>query len=526
MNKTVNANVAGLVFHIEESAYDLLQNYLKNIEANFTNAEERIEIMRDVEARIAELFQERNANRKEVVNLEDVREVIEIMGEPEDYQSEEFEEAGESTKEQSSEHESFSTEKKLYRDEENAVIGGVCSGLGAYFGIDPVIVRIIFVMLVLFGLSGIVIYIILFFITPEAKTTADKLRMRGAAINVESIKQTAQELKDSVKDAANKTKANHYGKKISKSIERGVQSSSKFVKAIARIVGFGLLVGGLFAMLILISIFIGDGGLISFWGDRHMMNVGEWMDIFYATDYQSNLVYVSVLLILFIPIIGSIYLGIKMLFDIKGSIKYLVISSSVIWVLACGVAAITTIPAGLEFKEEANVSESIEVPMTDQIVLQVSEDNVFSNSIIYNEYWDNNDLIDVQDDKIFLGYPKLKIIESSKDSTFKIIVQKQSHGLNYKEAIMNAEQINYGISVVGNTVKLDPYMTLSADNNFRGQDLEIIVRVPEGHSVKLGENIERVLVPISEKNRESKVRKSFENTTWKNDNDRMIFIDQ
>lgn len=523
MNKTINANIAGLVFYIEESAYELLQNYLKNIEANFSNEEERIEIMRDIEGRIAELFQERNGNRKEVVNLEDVEAVISIMGEPEDYQAEGFEEETSYSSEQETDSESYSTEKKLFRDEENAVIGGVCSGLGAYFGMDPVIVRIIFVMLTIFGFSGIFIYIILFFITPEAKTSADKLKMRGAHINVESLKQTAKEFKENVKDAANR---NNIGKKVSKTIEKGVQSSSKFIRALTKVLGFGFLVGGLFFMLILISVFIGDGGLISFWGDRHMMNVGEAMDIFYVTDFQSTLAYFSLLLILFIPIIGMIYSGIKMLFDIKGSLKFVAITFSVIWILAVGVIAITTIPIGLEFKEEANVSEVIEVSKTEEITIEVGDDDVFSNNIIYNKYWENSDLMDVQPNRICLGYPKLKIIESSKDSTFKIIVQKEAHGLNYKEAIMNADQISYNVNVVGSTVKLDPYMTLSSDENFRGQDLEVIVRVPEGYSVKLGKNIERILVPISEKNMESNTRKSFENTTWKNDNDKMIFIDQ
>lgn len=522
MNKTINANIAGLVFYIEEKAYDLLQQYLKSIEANFSNADERGEIMRDIESRIAELFQESNANRKEVVNLEDVESVISIMGKPEDYQADEFDSEYAQEDEKHIDQETHATEKKLYRDEENAVVGGVCSGLGAYFGIDPVIVRVIFVMLALFGFSGVFIYLILYFVTPAAKTSADKLKMRGAAITVESIKKTAQDFKENVKDAADR---NNFGRKFSETVEKGVQSTSKLAKTIGKVVGFGLLVGGLFAMLMLISLFIGDGGLISFWGDRHSMNVGEWMDIFYANDFQSTLAYFSVLIIIFIPIIGMIYAGIKLLFDIKGTIKIVAIAGTVTWILAVGVVVITTIPAGLEFKEEANVSESIEVPNVETIIIQVGDDDVFSNSIVYNEHWENQDLMDVQEDGIYLGYPKLKIIESSKDSVFKIIVQKQSRGLNYKEAIMNAEQIEYDIIVNGDNVILPPYMTIPIDENFRAQDIEVIIRVPEGHSIVLGDNIERILVPISEKNRESKERKSFENTTWKNDKSKMVFID-
>lgn len=523
MNKTVNANIAGLVFYIEESAYDLLQQYLKSIEANFKNADERNEIMRDIEARIAELFQERNADRKEVVNLEDVEAVISIMGKPEDYQSEDFDEEDSSTKEQKTTQETYTAEKKLYRDEENAVIGGVCSGLGAYFRIDPVIVRIIFVLLVLFGLSGVFIYIILFFITPEAKTNADKLRMRGVAITVESIKKTAQDFKETVKDAADR---NNLGRRISKTIDRGVKTTSRIGKIISKFVGFGLLVAGLFAMLILISVFIGDGGLISFWGDRQLMNAGEYMDIFYVSEFQSSLAFFSILLILFIPIIGMIYSGVKLLFDIRGSLKYLILASTIVWILAVGVVAITTVPVGMEFSEEANVTESVTIADTSEIIVEVGEDDIFSNNISYNEYWKSSNLMDIQKNKIYLGYPKLKIIESAKDSTFKIEVQKQAHGLNYKEAILNAEDIHYDVQVQGNKVVLGPYMSLNADKKFRGQDLEVIIRVPEGHSVKLGQNIERILVPISAKNRESNSRQTFANTTWKNDQNKMVFLDE
>lgn len=525
MNKTVNANIAGLVFYIEESAYELLQNYLKNIENNFSNEEERNEIMRDIEARIAELFQERNANRKEVVNLEDVEAVIAIMGEPEDYQSEEFEgdDASSNEDQGSTNQEAYTTQKKLYRDKENAIVGGVCSGLGAYFGIDPVIIRIIFVMLVLFGFSGVFIYIILFFITPEAKTAGDKLKMKGAPINVESLKKSAKDLKDSVKDAADRNK---FGQKISSTIDRGVQTTSRIGRVISRFVGFGLLVGGLFAMLILISIFIGEGGLIPFWGERHSINMAEAMDIFYTSTFQSTLAYFSILLVLFIPIIGLIYSGVKLLLDIRGSLKYLVLSSAVLWTVSLGTLALVSIQAGLEFKEEANVTESIDVVNANELIVEVADDDIFSNSISYNEHWENDDLIDLQDNMIYMGYPKLKIIESPKDSSFKIEIQKQARGLNYKEAIINAEDIAYNVQVVGNKITLDPYLSISDDHKFRGHDLEVVIRVPEGHTVKLGDNIDRILVPISAKNRESNMRQNFSNTIWKNDHNKMVFLDE
>lgn len=523
MNKTVNANIAGLVFYIEESAYDLLLAYLASIEKNFTNSHEREEIMRDIEARIAEIFRERNSNIKEVVNKTDVEEVIAIMGRPEDYQSDDFDHSGHDTYETEEEEETTGTRRQLFRDPDNAVMGGVCSGLGAYFGMDPVIIRVIFVMLAVFGFSGVFIYLILLFIIPEAKSTADKLKMRGEAITIESLKSTAKDLRDNIKINADRHKK--IGRRISKSIENGVRATSAFGRAISKVVGFGMLAAGLFAMLLLLSLVIGDGGLLPFWGDRHSLNMSEAMDMLYNSSFQSSLAYISILIILIIPIIGLIYSGVKLLLDIKVSLKYLILSFAVLWTVALGVLALTSIQMGMEFKEDAIATESMEISGYGQVTIEVGDDDLFSNSITYNRHWENSDLIDVNDQGIFIGYPKLMIVESSKDSTFKVVVQRSSNGLNYKEAILNAELIQYDIKVTGDRIVLPPYMQLAKGSKFRGQDLEVVVRVPEGCSVKLGDNIERILVPISEKNKRSEERKSFSNTTWKNEENKMIYVD-
>ncbi len=123
MKKTVNINISGIVFHIEEDAYSKLQNYLFAIEKNFSNEEERVEIMRDIESRIAELFQTKNTNSKEVITYEDVQDIISIMGNPEDYMNEES--FNDDSNFENANFEKEETQKRLYRDKDNAQIGGV-----------------------------------------------------------------------------------------------------------------------------------------------------------------------------------------------------------------------------------------------------------------------------------------------------------------------------------------------------------------------------------------------------------------
>jgi len=177
MNKVVNINLGGIPFTLDEDAYVHLQKYLDTIHRHFAQNEGYREITRDIEARLAELFQER-LDRRSIVNLNDVEEAIAIMGKPEDFGAAPMEE-GRADKQQSFSG-SYKTGKRLFRNTDDEVVGGVCSGISAYFGIqDPIWIRLLFVVLTLSGAFGIPIYIILWILMPQAKTAGDKLAMRG-----------------------------------------------------------------------------------------------------------------------------------------------------------------------------------------------------------------------------------------------------------------------------------------------------------------------------------------------------------
>ena len=187
MKKTININLAGFVFYIDEDAYETLQKYLNNIRTYLGNTEGREEIIDDIESRIAELFSEK---QKQVFTLNEVNEVIEVMGQPEDYMSEE--EPEEKTAGQQS-------SKRLYRDPDSTVLGGVCSGVGHYLNIDAVWIRLIFLAMIWSGVS-ILFYFILWAIIPKAETTAQKLEMKGKAATFSSIEDYVRKGYENVKD--------------------------------------------------------------------------------------------------------------------------------------------------------------------------------------------------------------------------------------------------------------------------------------------------------------------------------------
>jgi len=193
MKKTLTINLGGIVFNIDDDACNRLSQYLSDLEKRFPD-EERAEILRDIEERMAELLTFKLQNRN-VVEINDVEEVIEVIGRPEQFEDESANES-----EKASTAASFSSQeattgkqkpfraRKLYRNSNDRMVSGVASGVATYFDIDPVVVRILFVVLTLISFGwGILIYLILLIAMPEAKTKAQFLEMQGIEPTLENI---------------------------------------------------------------------------------------------------------------------------------------------------------------------------------------------------------------------------------------------------------------------------------------------------------------------------------------------------
>ena len=191
MKITVSINLGGYSFNIDDDAYAELKRYLKNLELHFAGEESAAEILTDIESRMAELFRSGITAYKQVITIEDVKQVISVMGTPEDLSDDDG----------PTKHEKFTSSgyHRMYRDPDHRIIGGVCSGLGAYWRIDPLIIRIIFLALVLGGGLGVLIYLILYIVLPEARTTAQKIEMKGSPVNIHNITDSVKKEFDSVR---------------------------------------------------------------------------------------------------------------------------------------------------------------------------------------------------------------------------------------------------------------------------------------------------------------------------------------
>ena len=208
MKKTLTINLGGIVYHIDDDAYRLLDNYLSNLKHYFRKQEGAEEIVDDIEMRIAELFAEKVTEGKQVITVSDVEEIIARVGKPEDFGiADEDTDSQKRTEQASSANQSntqTSAQRRWFRDPDNKLLGGVAAGVAAYFGWDITLVRILMIILVFVPYCPmIILYIIGWLVIPEARTAAEKLSMRGEAVTIENIGKTVTDGFERVADGVN-----------------------------------------------------------------------------------------------------------------------------------------------------------------------------------------------------------------------------------------------------------------------------------------------------------------------------------
>jgi phage shock protein PspC (stress-responsive transcriptional regulator) len=211
MKKTLTVNLGGVVFHIDEDAYRLLDEYLCNLKLHFRKQEGADEIINDIETRISELFSEKISMNTQVITIAYVEEIIERMGKPEELEGDrnDQDDLGENdTSDHGAKHSSYKEmggiRKRLYRNPDDKLLGGVISGLAAYLGWDTTLFRLFFLIVLICGVGTLIpVYLVCWLIIPEARTAAEKLSMRGEEITIENIGKTVTDGFEKVANGVN-----------------------------------------------------------------------------------------------------------------------------------------------------------------------------------------------------------------------------------------------------------------------------------------------------------------------------------
>ncbi len=193
MQITIHSSLGGCAFHLEEEVYSLLHQYLARLEKEFAEETGAAEIINDIESRMADLFTMRLGPYKQVITVQDLKQVIAILGSPEVING------GAAVNRAVGNTVCFSSSRRFYRDYDHRLLGGVCSGIAAYFSWPPLVFRILFAALFFAGGFGLALYLVLWIVLPEAKTSAQKLEMRGEPVTIANIKEIVKNEYQTVK---------------------------------------------------------------------------------------------------------------------------------------------------------------------------------------------------------------------------------------------------------------------------------------------------------------------------------------
>src|SRR5690606_2636924 len=492
MNKTVNINLAGTSFHIDEDAFGKLSRYLDAIRKSLKGANGSEEIMQDIESRIGELFSEKIENPSQVVTLKTLDEVIAVMGQPEDYEVDDeiFEDVPPSSHTYTK-SKGNASHKQLFRDVDNKYISGVSSGLAHYVGIDAIWIRLLWVLLIVAGFgSPIVVYILLWILVPPALTTSDKLKMTGEPVNISNIERKFKEGFDTVADRVKNVDYDKFGNKIKSSSSSFFDSLGSLIvtlfKIFVKFIGVFIIIVSLVTIIGLVIAFFTFGS-IDYWGNN------EFLEYVALVDTTNVPLWIIALLFLFaigIPFFVLFFLGLKLLISnlksMSSTVKILLI---VVWALAVIALTILGIKQATEQAYDGNHIEeqAMQIHTGDTLRIAMRADKQFS----YNVWQEDGIEIKYTEDKKRIIYSSnISLdIKSSKDSVGKIVIEKMAEGNNHLDAKDRAEAIEYSYSFENKRLILDGFFITDTENKYRDQQMQITVFVPEGTILYSDENV-------------------------------------
>jgi phage shock protein PspC (stress-responsive transcriptional regulator) len=499
MKKSIKINLGGMVLHVDDDAYDLLRNYLDQIQSRFSQVPGESEILNDIETRMAELFQEKLVPGKEVINLADAIEVTQIMGKPEEIGELEEDETGQPIPPQYQER---ARGRRMYRDTSNQRIGGVCSGLAAYFRVDPVFIRILFVVFTLAYGAGILIYFVLWVAIPEAITAAEKLEMYGEPVNVENIERQVRQEYSYQSETSDYNQSRIRRGSQETIIGRMVRGLAKLVLVFIKIIGFIIAFSFIVAGIVILGSMIGlaISGKAWFMNSEWNLNNIEFGEAvgFFVSPTIATIGIIGVILLVAIPLLGLIYGVIKAIFRFKAHDRVGAAGISGLWLITLVVLIVLGINEGVQYSTEGRTREEqvLTIPQNKKLIIKSLPypSSPYDDRTEYNyhsSFW-----IDRHNDSVSLLIRPTVRIEYSEDSIAGIYIRKTARGANAPDAKRYAADINYTFSQKDSLLVLDPVYRLYERSRFHAQQVDVVIDLPSGTIVYLDKSLEELLYSV------------------------------
>jgi len=520
MNKTININLGGFFFHIDEVAYSKLRRYLDSISKSLSDDPQgKNEIIADIEARISELLSEKITDARQVVNEGDIEEIITIMGQPEDYSDTE----NANTDSGYSYSRNSTSGKKLFRDGDDKFLGGVAAGIAHYWNYDPIWIRLMFLIITFAGFgSGFLVYIVLWILLPEAKTTAEKLQMEGEDVNIDNIEKKIRDeftaMSDKVRNVAGdvsdkiKNGANEISDKFSSTDFRAKNSKKRssfqdfldalgkivlvFFKVISKFIGVLLI---FVAAAVILSLIIGVFSV----GSLELLNVDgdflQYQTFFYDSVMPKWLLTIFLFLLIGIPFLILFILGLRILSsNVKQFTKPTSLTLLGIWI----VALLAMIFTGLEFGSShinngKSISKnSINIYENDTLSIKMANDDNLHYQ--YNPRRSSRKHeIEVENiKKIYSNYIFVDVKKSKSEETY-MIIQKESRGKTKSKANKNAKNIEYRYELDGYELILNAYYISEFKNLWKDEKIKVTIYIPKNRTVYFDNSTKNFLYNIA-----------------------------
>lgn len=496
MNKTIIININGTVFHIEEDAYEILKTYMTDVTRHFMNSADSLEITTDIENRIAEMFSETLTREgKQVIVAQDVNAVVEQMGSVADFES--AEEDGIKTGHPFA----YTTEnRRLFRDADDHLLGGVAAGIANYFDIDAIWIRLAFVLFSGAGGIGLLLYIVLWIVVPKAVTRADRMAMKGQKLDLQGFKLNFEEELSNVKGNLHNLsyeakplvyKTRDFAGDVFGHVGSFAGGTAKLLLKFIGIVVLVACFGALISLVVAIVMFTA-------YGSTFLSHVFP----FNIVNQEANTVFlVCAFLMLAMPLLAIILAIINFVF--KGNTIGRTTGSALfmIWVITLSVVIYYSAKASSNFRSGATFSQTINIKPTadstyylklNDIKYLSAEDSVrlkikekFNGRIILDDNEDND--MDMPNDNVDLD------IERSDVAQPQLVESFSARGRNYEDALFNARGITYQFVQTGNTLRFNRRIEKQEDRYWRAQELHLTLKIPMNSKLVIDQQLENLV---------------------------------
>jgi phage shock protein PspC (stress-responsive transcriptional regulator) len=495
MNKTIIININGIVFHIEEDAYEVLKNYMTDVKRHFMNSDDSLEITTDIENRIAEMFNELLANEHtQVIVEQDVKSVIEQMGTVADFEKSEQDTEPSFT----DTYYNNGATRRLFRDPDDHLIAGVCSGIANYFDIDVVWIRLLFALIVLAGGTGIILYIILWIVIPKAVTRADRMVMKGEKLNLQGFKKNFEEEMGSMRN--NFSNFKHEAKPL-------VYKTRDFIgdflyhlgtffsgagKILLKLIGLFILLccfGALVFFIVAFVALIGFGEFAPF----HDMPYGL------LRHHHAEYIYTAGFIVLIVPLVSIILLTLRGIFNTGSISRSAGTTILVIWLFAIAVFVYDVTRIVADFSSSASYSETINLKQApnNTYYIKLNDLKYFtaedSARLNIKNLAPNMRIIDDEDNDFQHFHQRIRFnIEKSDISQPVVIEQYHARGRTYDDALTNSRNIKYMFTQQDSVLKFDERFYPKNDDLWHKEELIVILKLPLNAKVVIDRDMDRI----------------------------------